>query len=123
MNLVVRLFLLCVLFLTSQSGIAMTTGSTEHQYDVNHIALGENVYGYDTTSNTQYCCQVPSVENTQDRSFLAFVSDFIVTKSGVGGLLKAGQQLDRTGSVFPKSTGNAAARNQQGQDILRQRYF
>jgi len=38
------------------------------------------------------------------------------------GLTKAGRALqkhgDRSGSVFPKSTGNAAARNQQGQDIL-----
>ena len=38
------------------------------------------------------------------------------------GLTKAGRALqkhgDRDGSVFPKSTGNAAARNQQGQGIL-----
>ena len=57
-----------------------------------------------------------------------------VTKGGVDDLLKAGQQADkngltkagrglqkhgdREGSVFPKSIGNAAARNQQGQDVL-----
>jgi hypothetical protein len=58
----------------------------------------------------------------------------VVAKGGVDDLLKAGQQADkngltkagralqkhgdRGGSVFPKSTGNAAGRNQQGQDIL-----
>ncbi len=57
-----------------------------------------------------------------------------VARGGIDDLLKAGQQLDRNGltkagralqkhgnrpgSVFPKSTGNAATRNQQGQDIL-----
>ncbi len=55
-------------------------------------------------------------------------------RNGIDDLLRAGQQLDRNGltkagralqkhgdrqgSVFPKSTGSAAARNQQGQDIL-----
>lgn len=55
-------------------------------------------------------------------------------KSGIDDLLKAGLQLDkngltkagralqkhgdRAGSVFPKSSGNAASRNQQGQDVL-----
>jgi hypothetical protein len=55
-------------------------------------------------------------------------------KNGIGDLLRAGQRLDRNGltkagralqkhgdrggSVFPKSSGNNAARNQQGQDVL-----
>ncbi len=57
-----------------------------------------------------------------------------VARGGVDDLLKAGQHADRNGltkagrglqkhgdrlgSVFPKSTGNAVARNQQGQDVL-----
>ena len=56
------------------------------------------------------------------------------TKGGLDDLLKAGQQADkngltkagrglqkhgdRSGSVFPRSAGNTAARNQQGQDVL-----
>ena len=39
------------------------------------------------------------------------------------GLTKAGRALqkhgDRSGSIFPKSNGSAAARNQQGQDVLK----
>ena len=50
MNIVVRLVFLFLLFLTSQSGIATTTKFTEHRYDVNPIALGEDIYSYDTSS-------------------------------------------------------------------------
>ncbi len=81
MNVAVRLIMLLMLFLTSQSGIATTTKFTAHQYDVNHIALSEGIYGYDTNSHPQHCCQIPLVVNTQNRYFLAFVSDFLVTKS------------------------------------------
>lgn len=65
--------------------------------------------------------------------------DLLVAPRGTGGssvddLLRAGQQADRngltkagralqkhgdrTGSVFPQSAGNAAARNLQGQNVL-----
>jgi len=62
------------------------------------------------------------------------VLDCPVVTKGIDNLLKAGSQLDkngltkagralqkhgdRPGSVFPKSTGNAASRNQQGQNVL-----
>jgi len=97
MNIVIRLMLLFMLFLTSQSGIAATTKFTEHQYDVNHVALSEEIYGYYTTSNIRHCCLSPSAGKTQDRSFLEFVSDFFVTKGGLDNLLRAGRQVDKNG--------------------------
>lgn len=86
---VIRLILLFMLFLTIQSGIAATTEFTVHQYDVNHIVLGEEIYSYDTTSNPR-CCRTPSVVKDQDRSLLAFVSDLLVPKS-TDGIFKAGR--------------------------------
>jgi len=77
---VIRLILLFILFLISQSGIAATTEFTVHQYDVNHIVLGEEIYSYNTTSNLRHCCQIPLAVNIQDRAFLIFVSDFLATK-------------------------------------------
>lgn len=78
---VIRLILLFILFLTSQSGIAATTEFTVHQYDVNHIAQSDEIYGYDTNINLRHCCHILLTANTQDWSFLAFVSDFLVPKS------------------------------------------
>jgi hypothetical protein len=83
MTILSRLILLFMLFLTNQSGIATTLEFTEQQYDVSHIAQGEEIYSYDNNSNLQHCCQVPTVVNTQDRSFLALVGDFLVTKKGL----------------------------------------
>ena len=81
MNILVRLILLIVLFLTSQTGIASKTKFAIYQYDVNHTVLSEEVYGYDTSLKSRYCCQSPFVGNTQDRSFGAFFSDFPATRS------------------------------------------
>ncbi|HFB65377.1 MAG TPA: hypothetical protein ENJ60_07530 [Aeromonadales bacterium] len=81
MNMLIRLVLLFILFLTSQSGIAAMNTFTEHQYDVNHIVLGDEIYSYDTSSNPWHCCLTPSSVNTQDRSFLAFASDFLAAKN------------------------------------------
>lgn len=80
MNILIRLILLFILLLTSQSGIAAINTFTEHQYDVNHIVLGEEIYSYDTSSNPRHYCPTPSSINTQDRSFLTFISDFLATK-------------------------------------------
>ena len=77
--------------------------------------------------------QLPTVKNIGKAVFKTAVKKG-VAKGGVGDLLKAGRQTDKNGltkagrglqkhgdrsdSVFPKSTGNAAASNQQGQNIL-----
>ncbi len=81
---VIRLILLFILFLTSQSGIAATTEFTVHQYDVNHIAQSDEIYGYDTNINLRHCCHILLTPNTQDWSFLAFVSDFLAAKRARG---------------------------------------
>ena len=80
MNMLIRLVFLFMLFLTSQSGIATTTEFIDHQYDVNHVALNDEIYGYDNTSNLRYCCEILSDVKIQGRSFLAFVSDFLAAK-------------------------------------------
>jgi len=54
MNILVRLILLIVLFLTSQTGIASKTKFAIYQYDVNHTVLSEEVYGYDTGGNRRH---------------------------------------------------------------------
>lgn len=111
MNVLIRLILLFFLFLTSQSGIAAMNTFTEHQYDVNHITLGEEIYGYDTTSNHRYCYLAPLAEKTQDRTFLAFASDFIVTK-GLGKVDPNklnhvfGQEKHKLGPLLDKFSGN-----------------
>jgi len=81
MSMLTRLILFFILFLTSQLGISAMSTFTEYQYDVNHTVLSEGIYDYDTTSNPRYSHLVPLSEKTQDRSFLAFVSDFLATKS------------------------------------------
>jgi len=80
MSTVFRLVLLFMLFLVSQLGIATMTNHIEHQYDVNKTVLSKEIFGYDTTSNLGHCCEAPSSVNAQDRSFLAFSSDFLATK-------------------------------------------
>lgn len=101
---VIRLILLFILFVTSQSGIAATTEFTVHQYDVNHFVLGEEIYNYDTTSNPR-CCRTPSAVKAQDSSLLAFVSDFLVTKGG--------------GQTFERVLSNAELKATQQTGLLR----
>ncbi len=51
MNIIIRLILLFILFLSSQSGIATTTKFITHQYDMNNIVLSEELFGYNTNSS------------------------------------------------------------------------
>jgi hypothetical protein len=79
--MIFRFILLFILFMASQSGTATTTKFTAHQYDVSHIALSEEIYGYDTNSNPLNRCQIPLSVNAQDKFFCALSDVFLVTKS------------------------------------------
>jgi len=118
MNIVTRLIFLFMLFLTSQAGIAATTNLTGHQYDVNHDTLGEVIYSYDTSSNSQHCCLAPLVEENHGRSFVAFVSDFVVTQGGrsAGAMVRREYQ----GASYHGKVGNAVKSKAptNGQDAL-----
>ena len=112
MTQTIRLFFLFVLFLLSASqvaGIASTTNFATHQYDVNHIAQSDEIYGYDTNINLRHCCHILLTANTQDWSFLAFVSDFLATKSGANRFPKNADDLlselprDAKGRIYPSS--------------------
>jgi hypothetical protein len=104
---VIRLILLFILFLTSQSGIAATTEFTVHQYDVNHIAQSDEIYGYDTNINLRHCCHILLTPNTQDWSFLAFVSDFLAIKRGTPGSYRPDRTLPRDKHGNPVPDTNA----------------
>ena len=105
MSMLTRLILFFILFLTSQLGISAMSTFTEYQYDVNHTVLSEGIYDYDTTSNPRYSHLVPLSEKTQDRSFLAFVSDFLATKRIPNGKAFPNRSLprDKHGNPIPET--------------------
>ena len=125
MNMLIRLIFLFMLFLTSQSGIATTTKLVNHQYDVNHISQGEGIYGYDTSSNHRNSHLNLTSVKVQGRSFLAFISDLLATKSvkpAISAQKQAGhipgtpQNANRlkqgkpTSSFFGENSGNLLTR-------------
>ncbi len=91
MNVIFRIILL-FLFL-SVTGQIWGISVAQQQYNAEDVAHSVNEYVYDAAVNLHVCCGNQTIEpqdqDAQDRSFLVFVSNFIVTK-GTGRI----RQLD-----------------------------
>jgi len=94
------LLLLMGIVFSSQSLATMNIVDYGQQYDVSYVVTDYGRYGYDTSSDFRQRHLTSLNEKAQKWLFLAFVSDFLVTKSGI----QANRAQGKAGEAITETT-------------------